>query len=373
MICDGDKPMCIAGVFGGIDSGITEKTKEVFLESAYFDPVRIRKTAKRHGLNTDASFRFERGIDIELCEYALKRTALLIMEVAGGKITSEISDDYPNKAKPHQLTIQFEYINKLIGHEIPREEIESILTSLDIKINNVSETTFGLSVPTYRVDVTRPADVVEEILRIYGYNNIDFSDQIITSMPKGEKPADTIERIIGQQLANLGFFEIYNNSLVKLNESEADKTITIVNPLSQDLTAMRTNLFEGLVASMQYNINRKNENCKFFEFGNTYHKVDENVETKQLVIGVTGMQNENHWRSNGLRNDFFFSKELSRQSVNEQELRVQKTTLRNQKHFKNGITLMSKNTVFGSFGATRHYQHLEDITIENEVLAQKSI
>ena len=175
MICDGDKPMCIAGVFGGIDSGITEKTNEVFLESAYFDPVRIRKTAKRHGLSTDASFRFERGVDIQLCDYALKRAALLIMEVAGGKITSEISDDYPNKVEQHQLTIQFDYINKLIGQEITREEIKSILTSLDIKINNVSETTLGLSIPSYRVDVTRPADVVEEILRVYGYNRIDFS------------------------------------------------------------------------------------------------------------------------------------------------------------------------------------------------------
>ena len=157
---------------------LQRKTKEVFLESAYFDPVRIRKTAKRHGLSTDASFRFERGIDIQLCDYALKRAALLIMEVAGGKITSEISDDYPNKVEQHQLTIQFDYINKLIGQEIPREEIKSILTSLDIKINNVSETTLGLSIPSYRVDVTRPADVVEEILRVYGYNRIDFSDRL---------------------------------------------------------------------------------------------------------------------------------------------------------------------------------------------------
>ena len=367
MICDGDNPMCIAGVFGGIDSGITAATNEVFLESAYFDPVRIRKTAKRHGLNTDASFRFERGIDIELCEYALKRAALLIIEVAGGKITSEISDDYPNKAKPHQLTIQFDYINKLIGHEIPREDVKSILTSLDIKINSVSETTLGLSVPTYRVDVTRPADVVEEILRVYGYNNIDFSDQLITSMPKGDKAADTVERIIGQQLANLGFFEIYNNSLVKLNESEADKTITIVNPLSQDLTAMRTNLFEGLVASMQYNINRKNESCRFFEFGNTYHKEgDENIETKQLVIGVTGSQNENHWRSNGLRNDFFFIKGVIQAICKRAGIESTEHELTNQKHFKNGITLMSKNTAFAHLGQLE-LSTFSDITIENEV------
>ena len=367
MICDGDKPMCIAGVFGGIDSGITAATKEVFLESAYFDPVGIRKTAKRHGLNTDASFRFERGIDIELCEYALKRAAILIMEVAGGEITSEISDDYPNKAKPHKLTIRYEYINKLIGHEIPKEYVKSILTSLDIKINSVSETTLGLSVPIYRVDVIRPADVVEEILRIYGYNNIDFSDQLIISMPKGDKAADAIERITGQQLANLGFFEIYNNSLVKLNESEVDKTITIVNPLSQDLTAMRTNLFDGLVASMQYNINRKNENCKFFEFGNIYHKeVDENVEKKQLVIGVTGGQNENHWRSNGLRNDFFFIKGVVQAICKRAGIECTEHELLNQKQFKNGITLMSKNIVFGHLGQL-DMSIFSDITIEDEV------
>ena len=264
MICDGDKPLCIAGIFGGIDSGITEKTKEVFLESAYFDPVRIRKTAKRHGLSTDASFRFERGIDIQLCDYALKRAALLIMEVAGGEITSEISDDYPKKVKQHQLTIQFDYINKLIGQEIPREEIKSILTSLDIKINNVSETTLGLSIPSYRVDVTRPADVVEEILRVYGYNRIDFSNRLITSMSTSEKPADEEERVLSQQLANLGFFEIYNNSLTKLQENENDKAVSIVNPLSQELSAIRTSLFGGLLDAIQYNLNRKNNNCRFF-------------------------------------------------------------------------------------------------------------
>ncbi|MEC7454766.1 MAG: phenylalanine--tRNA ligase subunit beta, partial [Bacteroidota bacterium] len=213
----------------------------------------------------------------------------------------------------------------------------------------------------------RPADVVEEILRIYGYNNIDFSDQLIISMPKGYKAADAIERIIGQQLANLGFFEIYNNSLVKLNESEADKTITIVNPLSQDLTAMRTNLFEGLVASMQYNINRKNENCKFFEFGNTYHKeVDENVETKQLVIGVTGGQNENHWRNNGLRNDFFFIKGVIQAICKRAGIESTEHELTNQKHFKNGITLMSKNAVFAHLGQLE-LSTFSDITIENEV------
>ncbi len=367
MICNGDKPMCIAGVFGGTESGITEKTKEVFLESAYFDPVRIRKTAKRHGLSTDASFRFERGIDIQLCDYALKRAALLIMEVAGGKITSEISDDYPNKVEQHQLTIQFDYINKLIGQEIPREEIKSILTSLDIKINNVSETTLGLSIPSYRVDVTRPADVVEEILRVYGYNRIDFSDRLITSMPNGEKPADRAERVLSQQLANLGFFEIYNNSLTKLQENENDNAVSIVNPLSQELSAMRTSLFGGLIDAIQYNLNRKNNNCRFFEIGKAYQKDGSDyIERKQLVIGLTGMQQANHWRSNGQSNDFFYLKGIIEAICKRAGIVYTENTLENQKHFSEGISLQNGQNTFGSIGKL-DTTAFESLSIENEI------
>ena len=367
MICNGDEPMCIAGVFGGIESGITEKTKEVFLESAYFDPVRIRKTAKRHGLSTDASFRFERGIDIQLCDYALKRAALLIMEVAGGKITSEISDDYPNKVEQHQLTIQFDYINKLIGQEIPREEIKSILTSLDIKINNVSETTLGLSIPNYRVDVTRPADVVEEILRVYGYNRIDFSDRLITSMPTCEKPADHAERALSQQLANLGFFEIYNNSLTKLPEDENEKVVSIVNPLSQELSAMRTSLFGGLVDVIQYNLNRKNNNCRFFEIGNAYQKDGSDyIERKQLVIGLTGIQQANHWRSNGQSNDFFYLKGIIEAICKRAGIVYTENPLKAQKCFSEGISLQSGQNIFGSIGKLDNTA-FENLNIENEV------
>ena len=367
MICNGDEPMCIAGVFGGIESGITEKTKEVFLESAYFDPVRIRKTAKRHGLSTDASFRFERGIDIQLCDYALKRAALLIMEIAGGKITSEISDDYPTKVEQHQLTIQFDYINNLIGHEIPREEIKSILASLDIRINSVSETTLGLSIPSYRVDVTRPADVVEEILRVYGYNRIDFSDRLITSMPSGEKPADQAERVLSMQLANLGFFEIYNNSLTKIQEKENDKTVTIVNPLSQELSAMRTTLYGGLIDVIQYNLNRKNNNCRFFEIGNVYQKNDSDyIERKQLVIGLTGSQHANHWRSNGQSNDFFYLKGIIEAICKRAGIVYTENTLENRKYLSEGISLQSGQNVFGSIGKLDSTA-FEGQSIENEV------
>ena len=367
MICDGDKPLCIAGVFGGTESGITENTKEVFLESAYFDPVRIRKTAKRHGLSTDASFRFERGIDIQLCDYALKRAALLIMEVAGGKITSEISDDYPNKLEQHQLTIQFNYINKLIGQEIPREEIKSILTSLDIKINNVSETTLGLSIPGYRVDVTRPADVVEEILRVYGYNRIDFSDRLITSMPSGEKPADQAERLLSHQLANLGFFEIYNNSLTKLQDNENDKSVSIVNPLSQELSAMRTSLIGGLLEAIQYNLNRKNNNCRFFEIGNVYQKDGSDyIERKQLVIGLTGMQQANHWRSNQYSNDFFYLKGIIEAICKRAGIVYSENPLENQKYFSEGISLQSGQNKFISIGKL-DTTAFESLSVENEI------
>ena len=174
MICDAEKPMCIAGVFGGINTGVTENTKAIFLESAYFDPISVRKTAKRHGLNTDASFRFERGIDIENVEYALKRAALLIKEIAGGNISSDIIDFYPKKIKDHQVFLSFEKTNKLVGQEISRDTIKSILASLEIKVNNMTESGLGLTIPSYRVDVVREVDVIEEILRVYGYNNIDF-------------------------------------------------------------------------------------------------------------------------------------------------------------------------------------------------------
>ena len=265
------------------------------------------------------------------------------------------------------MTIQFDYINKLIGQEIPREEIKSILTSLDIKINNISETTLGLSIPGYRVDVTRPADIVEEILRIYGYNRIDFSDRLITSMPTGEKPADQAERILSQQLANLGFFEIYNNSLTKLQNNENSKAVSIVNPLSLELSAMRTSLFGGLVDAIQYNLNRKNNNCRFFEIGSVYQKDNSDyIERKQLVIGLTGMQHANHWRGNGQSNDFFYLKGIIEAICKRAGIVYTENTLENQKHFIEGISLQSRQKTFGSIGKL-DTTVFESLSIENEI------
>ncbi|MEO1030990.1 MAG: phenylalanine--tRNA ligase subunit beta [Bacteroidota bacterium] len=316
MICDAEKPMCIAGVFGGIDSGVTENTINIFLESAYFDPVSIRKTAKSHGLNTDASFRFERGVDPNITEYALKRAALLITEIAGGEITSDISDAYPNKIKDFEVRLSFENAKKLIGEEIPRETIKSILTSLEIKVNNVTETGLGLTVPAFRNDVQREADIIEEILRVYGYNNIGTTEKLNASISHSNRFEDyKLQNIIGHQLAAQGFYEIMANSLttpkyVALSEDlKADHNVQILNPLSNDLEVMRQSLlFSGLEA-VSHNINRKRHDLKLFEFGKTYHQYsDHREEQKHLALLVSGSKTEERWNSITNPSDFFYLK-----------------------------------------------------------------
>ncbi|MFV0540684.1 MAG: phenylalanine--tRNA ligase subunit beta, partial [Aestuariibaculum sp.] len=278
MICDSEKPMCIAGVFGGEYSGVTESTTCIFLESAYFNPVCIRKTAKRHSLNTDASFRFERGIDPNITEYALKRAVLLILEVAGGEVTSDITDLYPKKIQDFQVRITFDNVKKLIGEEIPKETIKSILSSLDIKVNSVTETGLGLTVPSYRNDVQREADIIEEILRVYGYNNIKTNTKLNASISNASKFEDyKIQNIVGNQLASQGFYEILSNSLttpdyIALSEQLSNEhDIAILNPLSNDLSVLRHSLLFSGLEDISFNINRKRNNLKLFEFGKTYH------------------------------------------------------------------------------------------------------
>ena len=316
MICDNKKPMCIAGVFGGIDSGVTESTTSIFLESAYFNPVSIRKSAKRHGLNTDASFRFERGIDPNICEYALKRAALLIQEIAGGEITSDIIDIYPNKIKDFEVRLSFENAKKLIGEEIPKETIKRILSSLDIKVNNVTETGLGLTVPAYRNDVQREADVIEEILRVYGYNNIKTSEKLNASISSATRFEDyKIQSIVGNQLASQGFFEILSNSLTTPNyialseQLKEEHNITMLNPLSNDLSVLRQSLlFSGLEA-ISFNINRKRADLKLFEFGKTYHGFDDKREEfKHLSIFLTGNEASENWHRTNNKTDFFLMK-----------------------------------------------------------------
>ena len=316
MICDAEKPMCIAGVFGGIHSGVTDATTNIFLESAYFNPVSIRKTAKRYGLNTDASFRFERGIDPNITEYALKRAALLIVEIAGGEIASDITDTYPNKIKDFEVRLSFENAAKLIGEEIPKETIKSILSSLDIKVNNVTETGLGLTVPAYRNDVQREADIIEEILRVYGYNNIGTKEKLNASISNSTRFEDyKLQNIIGNQLASQGFFEILANSLtsakyVALSEQlNPHHNVEMLNPLSNDLGVMRQSLlFSGLEA-VSHNINRKRNDLKLFEFGKTYHQYSETREEyKHLSMFVTGNKAEERWNSKIAPSDFFYLK-----------------------------------------------------------------
>ena len=316
MICDAEKPMCIAGVFGGSHSGVTEGTTSIFLESAYFNPVSIRKTAKRHGLNTDASFRFERGIDPNITDYALKRAALLITEIAGGEISSDAMDFYPKKIEDFQVRLSFENAKKLIGEEIPKETIKSILTSLEIKVNNVTETGLGLTVPAYRNDVQREADVIEEILRVYGYNKIKTTEKLNASISNTSKFEDyKLQNIIGNQLASQGFFEILSNSLttpkyIELSaQLKEEHNVEMLNPLSNDLSVMRQSLlFSGLEA-VSYNINRKRDNLKLYEFGKTYHNYSDNREEhKHLSLFLTGNKNTLRWNSPLQKSDFFYLK-----------------------------------------------------------------
>jgi len=313
MICDKDIPMCIAGVFGGSEYGIKEDTKSIFLESAYFDPVSIRKTAKFHSLNTDASFRFERGICIDTVEYALKRAAILICEIAHGQISSNIIDEFPKRPKEKSILLNFEKINKLIGDEIPREKIKSILTSLDFKINNITETGVGITIPFYRHDVSRECDVVEEILRIYGYNEISLSNNL--SIPINNNNLNLnykVENIISNLLIPFGFNEIINNSLTnnKLNIRDR-KEINILNSISSDVSQLRTTLIDSALKTLQFNLNRKNSNTKFFEFGKIYEEYEnKTLELKRLGITFFNDLHNQTWNNNSKNDDFYILKNL---------------------------------------------------------------
>lgn len=313
MICNAEEPMCIAGVFGGLDSGTTETTKDVFLESAYFHPTWVRKTARRHGLSTDSSFRFERGIDPNGTIYALKEAALLVKELAGGEIASEIKDNYPAPIADFLVELSYEYTNALIGKVIPAETIKSIVTSLEMKITGETPEGLSLLVPAYRVDVQRPCDVVEDILRIYGYNNVEIPTSVKSSLSvKGDVDNSVkLQNLVSEQLVGCGFNEIMNNSLTAATYYEGLETykpenlVQLMNPLSNDLNVMRATLLFGGLESIQHNANRKNADLKFFEFGNCYHfnaekKNPEKVlaaysEELHLGLWITGKRVSNSW------------------------------------------------------------------------------
>ena len=343
MICNAEEGMCIGGVFGGNKSMIKDSTKNVFLESAYFNPVYIRKTARRHGLNTDASFRYERGIDPNGVIYALKRAALLIKEVAGGTISSEIVDICNNPIEDFKVDISYANVNRLIGKELGSEQIKNILASLEIKVESETEKGLSLLVPPYRVDVKREADVIEEILRIYGYNNVEIPRMIKASLQTAEKPdMNQMRNIIAEMLTAQGFNEIWSNSLTKsvyyegLNNLSDEKTVKLLNPLSADLNGMRQTLLFGGLEAIAYNVNRQNKNLRLYEFGNCYFykgtQIKEHPETnyyeeEHLALFISGNKEEETWTAKEQQVSFYTIKTyaeniLKRMGVNTDKVKI---------------------------------------------------
>ncbi len=314
MICNSEVPMCIAGVFGGLDSGVTETTTDVFLESAYFNPTSVRKTARRHGLNTDSSFRFERGVDPNNTLYVLRLAAMMVKELAGGEICGPLTDVYPSVIEPSRVDLRFDYLNSLVGKEIPAETVVSILKSLEMNLLEVTDKEVKMEVPTYRVDVTRPCDVVEDVLRIYGYNNVEISDSVRSALSSQtfEDRDNALRNLISEQLCAEGFNEILNNSLTaesyynELPGYPADHCVKLLNPLSNDLSVMRQTLLFGGLESLSHNINRKMADLRMFEFGNVYffnpaaESTADRVlapysESSRLALWMTGALRPGNW------------------------------------------------------------------------------
>ena len=375
MICDAESnPLCIAGVFGGINSGVSEKTTSIFLESAYFNPVSIRKTAKRHALNTDASFRFERGIDINFAKYALKRAAILIKEYANGKIASDVIDFYPEKIEDFQVFLSYESAFRLIGQEIDKETIKNILASLEIKISSETEGGLGLTIPSYRVDVQREADIIEEILRVYGYNNIKFSHKLNTSISFDSNKDISLENIVANQLTTLGFNETMANSLTKEEYSsfsenlKSEFNVTMLNPLSNDLKVMRQSLLFSGLESISYNLNRKNNSLKLYEFGKTYHKYEKGYqEDKHLTIFVSGARTKDSWTSLTQNSDFFYLKGIVMSILERIGVTNIKTSPVKSDVFSEGIVLSLGKNKLVEFGVIKK-KILKEFGIKQEVL-----
>ena len=371
MICNEKEGMCIAGVFGGIKSGVTESTTNVFLESAYFNPVSVRKTSKLHGLKTDASFRYERGCDPNITIYALKRAAMLIKELAGGTISSEIIDVYPTSIERAKVDLNYQSMFDLIGKEIPVETIKSILGMLDITIESETAEGMVLRIPTNKVDVTRQCDVVEEIMRIYGYNNISFDETLNSCLSYSKKPnPNKIQNVVGDYLANNGFVEIMNNSLTKAEyyEDNADfdskNNVVLLNPLSKELNVMRQTLLYSGLECIVYNINHKIPNQKIFEFGKHYRYNPEQAENgdvtkryfeeRHLSIFMTGNEIGENWKMPSMQVDFYFLKAhviniLRRLRINMGRITFEPSTA---KYFTAGLDLMFKDSkkVIASLG-----------------------
>ena len=361
VICDVDKPLCLAGVLGGNNSGVSQDTTHIFLESAYFNPVAIRKTAKRYGISTDASFRFERGVNADDCKYALLRAAIMIKKLAGGEISSDVIDFYPRKIEDFQVFLTYEKVDALVGQVIPRDVIKSILHSLDIQINSITEIGMGLTVPSYRVDVQRDVDVIEEILRVYGYNNVETPSKVSASMAHANRYEDfNVQNIIADQLVGQGFFEIMNNSLTTaqyetLSEDiQATQRVTLLNPLSQDLAVMRQSmLFSGL-ETIAYNNNRKRTDLALFEFGKTYHKVGESyTEPKHLALFLSGNTYPETWNTPTEKTNFYQLKGYLLAIFSRLGIVDYQEEPTSEGIFQEGITLKMRQQTLASLGIVR--------------------
>ncbi len=377
MICNADESMCIGGVFGGIKSGIIDKTKNIFLESAYFSPASIRKTSKHHGLKTDASFRFERGTDPEITVYALKRAALLIKEIAGGNISSDIIDLYPQPILSATVHLYYKTVDQLVGEVIDRNSIKSILQSLEIKISKEESDSLILSIPTHKVDVTREVDVVEEILRIYGYNKIASPAKLYSSLPSVVKTnRERIQNIISDYLCDQGFHEIMANSITKSKYTEfaavnVSESVKIMNPLSQDLDVMRQSMVYSGLEAIEYNRNRKQPDLKLFEFGKTYHQKENRFEeVNHLSLFVTGKKFEASWNGDKSSVGFFYLKSfvkniLERLGINSDNQKLSESVLQSEM-ISFGLSIQSNNKVLVQYGSVKKNQ-LKNFDITSEV------
>ena len=386
-ICNANEAMCIAGIFGGKGSGTYENTRNIVLESAYFHPTWIRKSARRHGLSTDASYRFERGIDPNGQVYALKQAAILCKELAGGQVSMQIKDVYPDPIEGSKVVLTYDYVNSLIGKEIGKDTIKSIVTSLDMKIEAENENQIEILVPAYRVDVKRPCDVVEDILRIYGYNNVEIPLQLkgTLTIPTDEDRNRKYINLISEQLVGGGFNEILNNSLTKvsyykdLNRYTEETTVKILNPLSADLGVMRQTLLFGGLESIVRNANRKNSNLRFFEFGNCYHYDESKKEADKLIkaytqdqhlgLWVTGKRVENSWVHPNEDASFYELKAYVENILVRLGLSLQAVTLVKGENniFEDSISIVTKaGKIIAELGVVA-YKLTKNMGITNEV------
>ncbi len=361
MICNAKEPMCIAGVFGGLDSGVTNNTKSIFIESAYFDPTSIRKTAKYHKLNTDASFRYERGCDPNITVYALKRAALLVKELCGGVISSDVVDVYPNPIEDFSINFSYNNLNKLIGEELDRNLVKAIIKNLEIKIIEEIDDSLSLLVPPYRTDVRREVDVIEEVLRIYGFNSIKINNKLNASIDSSNGITSfKLKNIISNLLVFNGFNEIMNNSLTKselynVNTFyKAENNVNILNPLSSDLNILRRTMLFSALETIEYNSNRKNNDLKIFEFGKTYSRVDKYIENQHLFLSITGRRLKENWNSTNNQINFFDLKEYVHTILNKLGIFKFDSTLNDNPFFDDYIQYKLNNDIIVSFGSVNN-------------------